>query len=360
MIKGKEINFSEDVICDNYNTIGIKIAKERQNSIFTFIQLNKYNPIKNGLNFFMAILKNSFKNDFYKKFSIPVKIKISIKKILRNLDEENQITIPMSCDLNETLKTDIAAGYECSNSAPIIGTPSGVKIMTDEIEDISGIPDNLNPKEINNSIDYSNLNNLKSLNNLPIINITNINGDSCGENGQYIIIGERIDKTKGVLDNKYNNIEIRFSFPESSGLCQINIDKKIIMTCENKEQFEISQILIERNIIKDKNGNHLFIINSFTNLEVFGCDISNNSIIIDNEPNEYSPDKNITYYYRNKKQGGLTGGTIAAIIICSIIIVAVVILLIILFKKRILSGKKVKTNFIPQEFSDEKFDVKNT
>ena len=53
----------------------------------------------------MTILKTSY--EFYKKFSIPVKIKISIKKILRNLDEENQITIPMSCHLNETLKTDI-------------------------------------------------------------------------------------------------------------------------------------------------------------------------------------------------------------------------------------------------------------
>ena len=355
-IKGKEINFSGKVVCDNYNTIGIKIAKKRQNSLFTFLQLNKYNPIKNGLNFFMTILKTSY--EFYKKFSIPVKIKISIKKILRNLDEENQITIPMSCHLNETLKTDVAAGYECSNSAPIIGTPSGVKIMTDEIEDISGIPENLNPEEIKNNIDYSNLNNLKSLDNLAIINITNINGDSCGENGQYIITGERIDKTKGILDKTYKNVEIRFSFPESSGLCQIDIDKKIIMICENKEQFEISQILIERNIVKDQKGNGLFIINSFINREVFGCDISNNSIIIPDEPNEYSPTKNIAYY-NSKKKGGLTGGAIAAIIICSIVIVAVVVLLVILLRKRTPSGKKTKANFIPTELSGEIFDVKN-
>ena len=43
--------------------------------------------------------------------------------------------------------------------------------MRDEIEDISGIPENLNREQIKNSIDYSNLNSLQSLNNLPFINI---------------------------------------------------------------------------------------------------------------------------------------------------------------------------------------------
>ena len=130
------------------------------------------------------------------------------------------------------------------------------------------------------------------------------------------------------------------------------------MFCENKEQFEISQILIERNIVKDQKGNGLFIINSFINREVFGCDISNNSIIIPDEPNEYSPTKNIAYY-NSKKKGGLTGGAIAAIIICSIVIVAVVVLLVILLRKRTPSGKKTKANFIPTELSGEIFDVKN-
>ena len=43
--------------------------------------------------------------------------------------------------------------------------------MRDEIEDISGIPENLNREQIKNSIDYSNLNSLQSLNNLPFIKI---------------------------------------------------------------------------------------------------------------------------------------------------------------------------------------------
>ena len=357
-IQGKEINFSGKIVCDNYNMIGIKIAKKRQNSLFTFLQLSKYNPIPNRLNFFMALLRKSLKDEFYKTFSITAKIKISIKKFLRNLDEENQITIPISCAVNETLKTDIAAGYECSNSASITGTPSGVKIMTDEIENISGIPENLNLEEIKNNIDYSNLNNLNSLRNLSIINITNINGDSCGETGQYNITAEIIDNAKSILDKKYKNVEIRFSFPESSALCQIDIDKNITMTCENKEKFEISQILIERNIIKDQEGNDLFIINSFTNPEVFGCDISNNSIIIPDEPNDYSSVKNSTYY-NNKKKGGLTGGAIAAIIVCSIVIVAAVVILVILGKKGKLYNKQTNVKYIPSEISGEKFDVKS-
>jgi len=159
-----------------------------------------------------------------------------------------------------------------------------MKIETEFIENISGIPENANPIVLQEgTIDYSNKNNLEKINDLPVINITNINGDTCPENGQYIINAKVVEDKNNQLKNKYNNVEIRFSMPESSGLCEIIINDNVSMTCENKEKFDTSQILVERNVVQDQEGNDIFIINSFTNLEVFGCDISYNSTIIPEE-----------------------------------------------------------------------------
>ena len=138
----------------------------------------------------MALLRESLSSNFITTYALTVKITIiSPKRFLRNLDEEiNQPLIPVSCALNDSLKTDLAAGYDCSNTGTISGTPSGMVLVTDDIGNISGIPDNLNPAQLNNSIDYSIKTNLEKVNALPIVNITNINGDKCEENGQYNIL----------------------------------------------------------------------------------------------------------------------------------------------------------------------------
>ena len=129
------------------------------------------------------------------------------------------------------------------------------------------------------------------------------------------------------------------------------------MTCENKEKFDVSQILIERQVVKDQNGNGLFIINSYTNPEVFGCDISYNSTLIKpaetGEPNESSnpeiptqiPEKNNPINYSKRKNNGLTGGAIAGITIASVAVVGIAVTLIILMKRGVLLGKKTKYNF---------------
>ena len=64
---------------------------------------------------------------------------------------------------------------------------SEIEIEPEYIDYISGIPENVNPGELKNNIDYSKRDNLKIINELPVINITNINGDKCAENGQYNI-----------------------------------------------------------------------------------------------------------------------------------------------------------------------------
>ena len=87
-------------------------------------------------------------------------------------------------------------------------------------------------------------------------------------------------KNNGNLESSDSNIEIRFSSPESIGLCYIEIEnEEITMTCQNKEKFSISKILIDRQAIQDSEGNEIFIVYSFTSPEQFACDISLNSVL---------------------------------------------------------------------------------
>ena len=336
-INGKEINFEAKKSCENYNAIKVQISKKRQKTKFTFLHLSKFNPIKNGLSFFISLIRNALEYDFYEKFTFTIKILITNKRYLRYLEDAYQSSIPVLCNLNQELKSNYAAGYDCSNTVSISGTPTDMKIETEYLEDISGIPDNNDQEYLKGIIDYTNINNLKAIDKLPIVNITNINGDTCSENGQYIITAKYANNKNNNLKNKYNNVVIRFDSPESSGLCQININDIITMTCENKEKFAVSQILIERNVVQDQEGNDIFIVNSYTNLEVFGCDISYNSIINDNS-NEQT--EKISYLkYRNTKNG-LTGGAIAGIIIACIAVIAAIIIVVVLANKGIFIEKQ--------------------
>ena len=180
---------------------------------------------------------------------------------------------------------------------------------------------------------------------MPIVDIQSIDGDSCSTDGQYIIYGTL--NNKGDLESNYTGVEIRFSSPESSGLCYIEIEnEEVTMTCQNKEKFTISQILIDRHIVQDSEGNEIFIVNSFTSPEQFACDISLNSVLTNvttnvnsTEPIQ-STDKTGRNFFSKKNNGdGLSGGAIAAIVICLVIAVAVVAALIVLAKKGILFGK---------------------
>ena len=360
-IKGKEVKFEGKKTCENYNTIKMHTTKKKQESKYTFLQLNNFIPKPKGLNFFMALIKNDIKSGFNEIFALDVKITIIKSRFLRNLDEIEKSSVPVSCKLNQTLKTDLAAGYNCENTKEISGTPSGMEIETDDLNDISGIPENGNPDKLKTKIDYSNITNLKKINDLPVISIIDINGDKCAENGQYIITAEFTENKNNNLKNEYENVEIRFSIPESSGLCHIEIDDKIIMTCANKEKFDVSQILIERNIAQDKEGNDIFIINSITSLELFGCGISNDSVPAPEKSNnetepEINTDKHI--YKRKNNKTGLSGGAIAVIVIISIIVITGIIILVICIKNKKLLCKENNSNNnnkIPTEPSSMKF-----
>ena len=68
--------------------------------------------------------------------------------------------IKINCNLNQTFQTSKWAKYNCSNNGSFIGTPLLMKIKTDDLDNIQGFPDNINPDILNNKMDYSTLYNL--------------------------------------------------------------------------------------------------------------------------------------------------------------------------------------------------------
>ena len=107
-MQGKQIKFESKSRCENYNTIKTQIVKKRQETKYTFLQIGNLNPIYNGFNFFMALLKNYLDYEFYNIFTLTTKITLSKRRYLRYLQETSQTSIPVSCTLNQTLITDLA------------------------------------------------------------------------------------------------------------------------------------------------------------------------------------------------------------------------------------------------------------
>ena len=214
-----------------------------------------------------------------------------------------------------------------------------MEIETDKIKDIQGIPENANPDKLLYNIDYSILQNLENISNIPNAEIQFINADSCSNDGEFTI--NAILNKKGNLKNNYTDIEIHFAVPETSGICQIYIkETNMSMTCQNTENFYITQIFIDKQAIKDSEGNEIFFIETYVNPEQFACDISL-------KLNTDQTNRNSVIRHRMFKNNGdgLSGGAIAAIIICNLIVIISAIIMIILTKKGILlSGRKKTVN----------------
>ena len=81
----------------------------------------------------------------------------------------------------------------------------------------AGLPDTPNPSVLPISKDYSNPENLKLIECLPIVSLESIDELNCEETGEYTINGS------GTLESK-KNIEIQFGIPDSTDLCDINVN----------------------------------------------------------------------------------------------------------------------------------------
>ena len=345
IIKYKKYDFNQEIECENYNKIQLEKAQKRKNSNTFFLQLgNKIvHPRQNAFQFFMAFL---FRDTIF----IQPTIRISIRIIagpgrLRNLQEENDKEI--SCNLNPSLKNDKAGGYNCGDDNINL---NDLELNTDDMDDISGVPANAQPSKQNNTIDYSNSDNLEALAKLPNIEIEKINGEECKNNGSYTIEGTI---TQGELKDM-SNVEIPMSSTDSSALCKIKVNgEKVTMDCQSKEKFSISPIIFESTIIK-KDGKDIFLLSNYSTTDQFSCIISTaseearaptlpNTLPSTQTPTPVSsttPGVGHNRYYSNNSSKGLTGGAIAGIIIACLAAVAIVAALIVLIKKGVFASKK--------------------
>ena len=324
LVKSKSFNLgSESLACENYNIKKYERAKGKQKLNLSFLQLSKFKPQGRRANFFMALVKNHKQK--FENVNLKAIVKVLKSTNLRILQEDILVNLPITCEINNA--SDTAGGFNCL-STEAEGTPINLQIKTDDA-DISGIPDDAEPSELNK--DYSKLENVESIDKLPNVTITSIDGSNCENNGEYIIKG---NFDNGILEDA-SNVEIPFGYPDSSGLCDIKVNNKdVTMKCQNKEKFDYSNVLFEPIVVHDSEGKDIFKLNSYTNIESLSCAISINSVpTIKNGSNSNSTD-NYDYYnlpMRKRSSKGLSGGTIAAIIIALVVALAILGALVWLF-----------------------------
>ena len=342
LVKSNTFNLgTQSIICENYNTKKYERSRHKQKLSRSFLQLSDFRAQGSSLSFFLGVIRTN--NEIINSMTFNVTAKISSDNNLRELDfgqkrDKRKLakTIPkyiiVICYKNPF---NYVEGYKCSDivfrkskpesyvSNEIKGTIIGMEIDPDNLE-IAGLPDNIDPDVLKNTIDYSKENNLNKLNDLPTVKIHGIESSSCEINGEYTIQGT---VEKGTLEDAFD-VEIPFGSPDSSGLCDIKVNgKEVTMECKNKEKFDISPILFEQTVIQDSKGMEIFILRNYTNQKSFRCIINVNSespIKVNNE--RYNAP------IKKTNSNGLSKGAIAAIIICSIIGLAIVAAIIALGK----------------------------
>jgi len=313
------------------------------NAKFSFLQLNHFIPSSGAISFFFALSRILESTTFMFTYPLTVKLKFASRRRLRSLDTSKS-GVGVSCSLNQTLQTEKSAGYDCKNSGSITGTPKGMELETDEIDNIQGIPDNANPDKMDNTVDYSNLENLKALDSVPSGDITDIDGTSCQYYGNYTVTLTLSGKNNNLNTTHYENAELRFAAPESSGICEVDFtsDTNVKMTCNNKEKFYESEIYIERQLIQDGQGIPLFFINAKTSDEKLECEVSllTGSITNASSSDDSTETDTNNIVYHKKSGSGLSGGAIAGIVIAVVVAIAAISAVIVLAKKGVLGGKK--------------------
>ena len=334
-IKSNKFDLSDTAVCEDFNELKYQRTKIKQKADISFLQLSNFRPNGPKFNFFFGAIKTS-PSYVFQRFTIIINVRIQVNA-LRQLEESSQ-EVPVTCELKGS--SDTAGGFDCSNDGNVNGTPLGMEVSEDS--PIAGLPDPADPQKIPVTVDYSDVSKLQEIDNLPTIKINNdgIDGSNCEETGDYTIDGTI--ENNGKLED-LEGIDIPFSSPDSVGRCDLKVDgKNVHMNCHNKEKFTASPILFEQNIIKDSEGNALFVLQNYTNLKSFACALSVNSVAAkyqSGDNNSTAPgtssdtssdsskgdsnSENMRHYYKNSESGGLKGGAIAALVIAIIAAIAI-------------------------------------
>ena len=347
-IKSKRLDFNTPFHCENYNKIKLELANKRYKADYSFLQLSKFQPVGKKAGFFMALTKKHKAPIGPKHFEAYVRYRLRLNN-LRQLQEASLGTVELPVTCNAESEFDTAVGLNCLTDKDANGVPEGMELNTDNIEDIAGIPDDADPSKLNYAVDYSDPKNLELIGNLPEVEIESVDGSNCEEDGSYTIKGK---VKKGDLSN-YNNVEIPFGSPDSSGLCNITVkDKDVNMKCQNKEKFDISSVVFEPSVIQDSDNKEIFKLDGYYNQKRFACAMSVYSETPDKENSGNSTD--FYNHIANKKtSGGLSGGAIAAIVICSVVALAIVAAL----KFYLSRSKQIELNNFSQNSSINQIDT---
>jgi hypothetical protein len=305
----------------------------------------------------MALTKKTYTGTFT-KISIDVTMTVQSQR-RRNLQGSSSTTEKEdTIDCTPKITEGDSSTLDC-------GTGSDVPLSI-ELEDdtIGGDPDNIKV-ETNPSPNYTDTETLKSFNELPSVNITNITSNSCSSTGKYVITGTILEDGK-TLQNQ-DNITIPFETPDSSGLCAMNVNSKAVtINCENTEEFTAPDIItIAAQTIYDKNGNvSLFKFANDFSVGGFSCEISDNSL-----KNPFSKNYSLTpsssgstsgaRYHFHKKSSGLSGGAIAGLVIACVAVVAIIAGVAVFLKKSSFSKSQEVAASIDNTASINKLNLEN-
>ena len=315
----------EGIKCENYNDIKLQLAKRRkENAKFSFIQIGR--PTGFNFWFFLALTKKLPTVEFT---SMTIEVTLTIEKNRRrNLDT-------VELDEDTTIKCTPNKDQGTENSCPLNCEGKGSNPVAVEFEDdkISGAPDKVTI-DTNPNPDYSKKTALEEFDKLPSLTVTNIASNNCSNTGKYIIEGT----FTGTL-NSANDMTIPFDSPDSSGLCDLEVESNNFkLNCENKEEFDVSEIMLSPKVVYDKSGNEaLFkISNDFTAPKPFACAIGNlttsepdstiSSLIIISTDiiNGTEPASEGQKRFTKNSKSGLGGGAIAGIVVACVVAIAIV------------------------------------
>ena len=359
----------KEITCENFNEIKKIRAKARKHAHFSFLQIGR--PMNPANLFFMALTKKSAEIKFEKLIKFSVTIMYSRSRRLRSLDSLilDEKDIGLNCAMSEDLCTEKSCSLDCG-SDDFKGTPAKLEFNDDNI---AGAPDEV-PVEQNPKPDYSKIQELKALDDLPVIEITNVTSNNCSLNGSYQITATTNNKLNF---NEKDNITIQFSYPDSSGLCIVKSkdDKNLEINCHNKEEFSVTEIIVPTQTIYDKDGTTplLKTEKDYTGGSL-SCAISDLSIPVlspngtndtkdtddtDGSDETDSTSRNKGFFRYKSKEKGLTGGAIAGIVVGCVVVVGIVLALMYCFK----SGKFSQSQVTPphQHYeSNTAYDLKTS